>query len=181
MGRMRASANEQSGRWSCARQHQRGRGTPPRARFVCFLQINDNTYSFMALEAKKSSQPERCCALGRSRSLSFARCSAHRAEYPPGFANSRVRAPPYVHKCTHVAWGLVLVLCEGSTKSFIKKSLKQKSYGAWKIKKVILHIEYLVRTALSSAVRAHPEVEVEVRSARSVRARTGTKRPATCE
>jgi hypothetical protein len=73
MGRMRASANEQSGRWSCARQHQRGRGTPPRARFVCFLQINDSTYSFMALEAQKASQPARCCALGRSRSLSFAR------------------------------------------------------------------------------------------------------------
>ena len=73
MGRMRASANEQSGRWSCARQHQRGRGTPPRARFVCFLQINDSTYPSMALEAQNASQPARCCALGRSRSLWFAR------------------------------------------------------------------------------------------------------------
>ena len=95
-------------------------------------------------------------------------CSAHRAEYPRVFEFAYSRAPP---TCTYVARGLVLVLCEGSTKSFIKKSLKQKSYGAWKIEKVILNIVHLVRTALSSAVRAHPEVEV--RSARSVRARTG--------
>ena len=34
----------------------------------------------------------------------------------PGFANSRVRAPPRVHPR---GLGLVLVLCEGPTKSFI--------------------------------------------------------------
>ena len=86
----------------------------------------------------------------------------------PGFANSRVRALPHVHPR---GLGSRPSSLRGLNEEFYKKSLKQKSYGTWKIEKVILHIEYLVRTALSSAVRAHPEVEV--RSARSVRARTG--------
>ena len=60
----------------------------------------------------------------------------------PGFANSRVRALPHVHLRS---LGSRPSSLRGLNEEFYKKKLKkQKSYGAWKIEKAILHIEYLV-------------------------------------
>ena len=90
---------------------------------------------------------------------------------PPGFLNPRIRAFPHVHPRSP---GSRPSFGEGPANSLIiiiKKRVKKKSYGAWKTGKVILYSLNLVRTALQSAIRANPEVEV--RSARSVRARTG--------
>ena len=59
----------------------------------------------------------------------------------PGFANSRVRALPHVHPR---GLGSRPSSLRGLNEEFYKKSLKQKSYGTWQIKKVILHIKNLV-------------------------------------
>ena len=60
------------------------------------------------------------------------------------FANSRIRAPPHVHPRSP---GSRPSFCQGLNEEFFYSS-KQKSYGAWKIKKIALCSLNLVRTAL---------------------------------
>ena len=78
-----------------------------------------------------------------------------------GFANSRIRAPSHVQPRSP---GSRHSLCRGLNEEFyIKKSSRQKSYGAWKVKKITLHSLNLVRTARFMRGCAHLVLQHESR------------------
>ena len=73
-----------------------------------------------------------CCVTNGDARIRNAMCSpgfanSHQSRVPP---DSRIRVFARSPTCTRVAWGLVLVLCEGSTKSYIKKKFKNKKVTA---------------------------------------------------
>ena len=93
-------------------------GTTPGPKSLLLYYTHKNAHAVPLASARQRPENQKENQAGHSSS-----CSAHRAEYPRirEFACSRacIARPP---TCTHVAWGLVLVLCEGSTKRIIKTS-----------------------------------------------------------